>query len=89
MSEEWRELGVNGMVEDFVGQAKFTIKYEEDFDDIRETYGTYAGMCDLSQSQMGNSMPLILGGNALSHFNKESKALQIIWRRDQSAEFMV
>lgn len=62
------------MAKDFVGQAKFSGKYEEYLDDILETYETYAGMCDLSQIQLKKAMPIILGGNYLSLLNEESKA---------------
>lgn len=62
------------MVKDLVGRAVFTRKYEEDLDDILEMYVTYTGICDLSRTQMRKAMPIMLGGNSLSLFNKDYKA---------------
>lgn len=61
-----RYLGLGGMVKAFIGQTKFSGKYEEDLDYILETFDTYAEMFDLSPSQRKKSMPFKLSGNSLS-----------------------
>lgn len=66
-------MGVNGMVRAFVGQTKFTGRYEEDLDDIFEKFEMYAHMCDLTFSQKRKTLLIMLTGNALSLSNKEKK----------------
>lgn len=69
-------LGLNCMFKAFLGPAKITGKFEEDLDYILETSETYAGMCDLSQTQIIKAMPIFICVNDLSLFNKEYKALK-------------
>lgn len=66
-------LGVNGIMKAFIGQDKFSGKYEEDLDAVLNIFETLSRMCDATPEEMRKAMPVMLKGNALRLFSKKAK----------------
>lgn len=81
-----RVPGLNGMMRAFVGRTKFSWKYEEDLDDIVESFETYANMCGLSDSKRRKVIPwdaIMLNGKQLSLLNQRSTEDQTYYQAIQ------
>lgn len=60
-----RALVMGGMMKAFIGQTKFSVKYEWDLELIIEMFETYANMCGFTSGQK-NVITVMLNGNSLS-----------------------
>lgn len=67
------EKAVNGLMKAFIGQHKFSGKYEEDLDSVLKVFEALAEMCDPMSDEKRKAIPTMLQGNELHLFSKKGK----------------
>lgn len=80
-----RRLWIGGMIRPMIGKFSFLDAYNEDLNNVRSVFDTFADMCKITAEEKRQSIPLMLIGNSLSLFARNGKDFETY---EQAAELL-